>query len=51
MVTNGCENYGIFSIWHLGIWAFPGVLLGSLMSGVFLYGSWNGNLSMGQWVL
>ncbi len=25
-----------------GIYALPGVLLGSLMSGVFLYDSWNG---------
>jgi len=30
-----------------GFWAFPGVLLGSLMSGVFLYDSWNGNAFYG----
>jgi len=30
-----------------GYWAFPGVLLGSLMSGVFLYDSWNGNTFYG----
>jgi hypothetical protein len=30
-----------------GYWAFPGVLLGSLMSGVFLYDSWNGNAFYG----
>lgn len=30
-----------------GYWAFPGVLLGSLMSGVLLYDSWNGNTFYG----
>lgn len=30
-----------------GFWAFPGVLLGSLMSGVLLYDSWNGNTFYG----
>jgi len=31
-----------------GLWAFPGVLLGSLMSGVFLYDTWNGNVLYGS---
>jgi hypothetical protein len=30
-----------------GYWAFPGVLIGSLMSGIFLYDSWNGNTFYG----
>jgi len=30
-----------------GFWAFPGVLIGSLMSGIFLYDSWNGNTIYG----
>lgn len=30
-----------------GFWAFPGVLLGSLMSGILLYDSWNGNTFYG----
>ena len=30
-----------------GIYALPGVMLGSLMSGVFLYDSWNGNTFYG----
>lgn len=30
-----------------GLWAFPGVLLGSLMSGIFLYDAWNGNTFYG----
>ncbi|MCS5589071.1 MAG: hypothetical protein NZ824_03780 [Candidatus Thioglobus sp.] len=30
-----------------GVWAFPGVLLGSLMSGIFLYDFWSGNTFYG----
>ncbi|TEU28542.1 MAG: hypothetical protein E3I13_00085 [Gammaproteobacteria bacterium] len=30
-----------------GMWAFPGVFLGSLMSGIFLYDFWNGNAFYG----
>ncbi|HAD99271.1 MAG TPA: hypothetical protein DCG46_04925 [Gammaproteobacteria bacterium] len=30
-----------------GLWAFPGVLLGSLMSGIFLYDVWSGNTFYG----